>query len=147
MDTFNSTCHTRLLHKRIQMLMAGELMKVIDFYLAHRSFRVKMDRAASGWGSILEGVPQGSTLFTIYNMHISNISKYISTELAVYADDICLYDRHKISRFLHLAVSGNLYEVCFSISVEKTKAVIFAVRRWLQLPAVRLYESLIDYVP
>ena len=45
---YDSTWHTGLLYKLIQMRVPGELIKVIDSHLAHRSFRVKMERYPSG---------------------------------------------------------------------------------------------------
>jgi hypothetical protein len=40
--------HTGLIYKPIQMKIPGELIRIIDSFLAHKSFRVKMDRAVSG---------------------------------------------------------------------------------------------------
>ena len=60
--SYDSTWHTGLIHKLIQMSVPEELVKVIDSYLAHRSFRVMMDGATSEWRPMLAGVPQGSTL-------------------------------------------------------------------------------------
>ena len=51
---YDSTWPTGLLYKLIQMRVPGELIKVIDSFfsfLAHRSFRVKMD------GAVSEGKP------------------------------------------------------------------------------------------
>ena len=46
---YDSAWHTGLIYKLIQMNLPGELIRVIDSFLAHRSFRVKMDKAVSGW--------------------------------------------------------------------------------------------------
>ena len=59
--TYNATWHTGLIYKLIKINVSGELIRVIDSFLAHRSFRVKMDNAKSGWKPMLAGVPQGST--------------------------------------------------------------------------------------
>ena len=51
---YDSTWHTGLLYKLIQMHVPGELIKVIDSFLARRSFRVKMDGAVSEWKPMLD---------------------------------------------------------------------------------------------
>jgi len=108
---YDSTWHTGLLYKLIQMHVPGELIKVIDSFLAHRSFRVKMDGAVSEWKPMLAGVPQGSTISPmLYNLYTSDIPKAIRTELAVYADDICIYDQNKSARFAQKAVQRHLDE-------------------------------------
>jgi Reverse transcriptase (RNA-dependent DNA polymerase). len=60
-----TTWYTGLIYKLLQMSVPEELVKVIDSYLAHRSFRVMMDGATSEWKLILVGVPQGSTIFSM----------------------------------------------------------------------------------
>ena len=71
------------------MNVPAELVRVIDFFLAQRSFRVKMDGAFSGWRPMLAGIPQGSLLSPLfYNLYSSDIPKSIVSELALYADDI-----------------------------------------------------------
>ena len=81
---YDSTWHAVLL-----MRVPGELINVIDSYIAYRSFRVQMDGAVSEWKQMLAGVSQGSTLSPmLYNLYISHIPKSIRTELAVCADDI-----------------------------------------------------------
>jgi Reverse transcriptase (RNA-dependent DNA polymerase). len=54
---YDSTWYTWLIHKLIQMSVPEELVKVIDSYLAHRSFRVMMDGATSEWRPMLANVP------------------------------------------------------------------------------------------
>ena len=42
------------------MGLPGELIKVVDSYVAHRAFGVIKDGAVSEWEPILAAVPQGS---------------------------------------------------------------------------------------
>ena len=88
------------------------------------------------------------------NLYTSDIPKSTRTELAVYADDICINDQQKRARFAHLAVQRHLQEIGrwatewrIEISAEKTKALIFSKRTWLQLPELRLQNAIIEYVP
>ena len=98
-----------------------------------------------------------SGLNAIYNViqsiHI-DIPKPIRTELAVYADDICIYDQNKGVWFAHLTVQRHLNEIarwaaelCTNISAENTKALIFSKETRLQLPESRLQSAEIEYVP
>ena len=71
----------------------------------------------------------------LYDLYTLDILKSIRAELAVYADDICIYDRNSNTRFAQLAVQRHLREIGrwaakrrIKISTEKTKAVIFSKR-------------------
>jgi Reverse transcriptase (RNA-dependent DNA polymerase). len=152
---YDSTWHTRLIYKLIQMNPPGELIRVIDSVLAHRSFRVKMDKAVSGWRPMLVGVRQGSTLSPLlYNLCTSDIPLSARTELSVYADGIFIYHKNTSAQFVHLAVQRHLYKIgrwanewCININAKKTKAVVFSKRISLQLPVLKLHGEDIEYVP
>ena len=61
---------------------------------------------------MLAGVPQGSILsLMLYNLYTSDIPKSIVSELALYADDICIYDKTKNPKFAYLAVQHHLGEI------------------------------------
>ena len=94
------------------MGLPGELIKVIDSYLAHRAFRVRMDGAVSKWKRTLVVEPVGYMLSPmLYNLYTSDILKSTRTELAVYADDIWNYDQQKRVRFAHLVLQPHLNEI------------------------------------
>ena len=89
-----------------------KLIKAIDYYLAHRSFRMKIDEAVSEWKSMFAGKHQSSTKSPmLYNLYTSDITKSIRTELGVYAEDICIYDQNKSPRLAHLDVQRHLDEL------------------------------------
>ena len=53
METHAGRQYTGLVYKLIHMGLPGELIKVTDCYLAHRTFRVRMDGAVSEWRPML----------------------------------------------------------------------------------------------
>ena len=62
-----------------------------------------MDGAVSEWKPMLASIPQGSMISPmLYNSYTSEIPKSVRSELAVHADDICVYDQHKSVGFAHL---------------------------------------------
>ena len=83
---YDSTWHTGLIYKLTQMNLSGELIRVIDSFLAQRSFRVKINNAVSGWRTMLARVPQGSAESPmLYNLYTSDIpgSVKLSSKLLV----------------------------------------------------------------
>ena len=112
-------------------------LTLVDSFLAHRSFRIKVDKAVSVWKLMVAGVPRGFTLFPmLYNLYTSDIN--------VYADDICIYRKNRSPRFGQLAVQRHINEFGrwaskwrINIRAEKTKDVVFPKRTRLIL----LYSS------
>ena len=81
---YDFTWHTGLIYKLIQMNVPCELIKVLDSFLAQRSFRVNMYGVLE-WRPMLASVPQGSILSPmLYNLYTSDIPKSIASEVAVY---------------------------------------------------------------
>ena len=123
------------MYKIIQMYVSVELIKVIDSYLAHKLFRIKMNGAVSEWKSMLVVMPPGSTLYPmLYNIYTSIIPKSIRTELSVYVDDIWIYDQNKSRRFAHLTVQrllgeverwATIWRIRISAEEKNKKAVVF----------------------
>ena len=57
---------------------------------------------------MVAGVPQGLTLtLLLHNLYTSDIPQAISTELAIYVDDICNYDKINSARFVHLGMQSH----------------------------------------
>lgn len=81
-------------------------------------------------------------------------AKSIRTEVAIYADDIYIYNQNRRPRFAHLTVQRHLHDVGrwditwrTNISAEKAKTVVFSKETRLQLPELKLHNATIDYVP
>ena len=101
-----------MIYKLLKMEIPLDLVKIIQSFLVQRSFRVGMDGARSNWRPMLAGVPQGSTLSSLlYNLYTSHIPQRVNTELAVYADDICIYTKRRNIRYAHLAIKTHLSDI------------------------------------
>ena len=58
---------------------------------------------------MLAGVPQGSVLSPVlYNIYKADVPKSLSTQFAIYADVICIYDKIKIHILAHRTVQNHL---------------------------------------
>jgi len=151
---YDTTWHTGLIYKLIGMGLPGDLIKIIESFLSQRSFRVRMDGAHSEWKNLKAGVPQGAVLSPIlYNLYTSDIPMAESTQTAIYADDICIFNTCKNPKHSQRAVQWQLTEIGkwsqkwrIRVSPEKTNAVAFSKRRRLTLAKLKLHDEEIDYV-
>ena len=143
-----------LIYKLVTMNVPGKLIRVIDSFLAQRSFRVKMDGAFSGWRPMLAGVPQGSLLSPLlYNLYTADIPTSIVSELALYADDICIYDQTKKPKYAYLSVQHHLNDIGrwasrsrIKININKSNAITFSRKKSIDVPKLMLDNEHIDYV-
>jgi Reverse transcriptase (RNA-dependent DNA polymerase). len=61
---------------------------------------------------MLAGVPQRSLLSPLlYNLYTLDIPKSIASDLALYADDICIYDQTRKPKYAYLSVQHHLNDV------------------------------------
>jgi len=68
------------------------LIKLISSYLSHRKFGVSVEGELSTPTEIEAGVPQGSVLAsTLYSLYINDTPQTPGTQLALFADDTCMY--------------------------------------------------------
>jgi Reverse transcriptase (RNA-dependent DNA polymerase). len=96
-NAYDSSWHTGLRFKWIQIKIPGELIKVIDSHLSHRSFIVQMDGKHSEWKPCYQVFHRVQPYSLLYNLYTSDTLKSITTELAVYTD--------RSVRFAHQAAS------------------------------------------
>ena len=79
-EVYVSVWHSGFQYKLIQMRVPVKQIKVIGSYLAHKSFRVRMDWAVSEWKPMLVGVPQDFPLSPmLFNLYTWDIPKSIRT--------------------------------------------------------------------
>ena len=103
---------------------------------------------------MLAGVPQDSLLSPLlYNMYTSDIPKSIVSELALYADDICIYDQTKKPKYAYLSVQHHLKDIGrwasrsrIKINSDKSCAITFSRKKKINVPKLTLDNEQIDYV-
>ena len=96
---------------------------------------------------MIAGVPQGSIVSPmLYNLYTFDIPKSIASELAVYADELCIYEKTKNSKFTYLSVQHHLKLIGYwadkllnKINADKTTAVVFTRRSTPEVPRLELH--------
>ncbi|GJQ77334.1 hypothetical protein Trydic_g8632 [Trypoxylus dichotomus] len=70
------------------------MLRLIRSYLRRRSFRIKLEGQRSVARTATSGVPQGSALSPLlFNIYTSDIPTTAHVNMAMYADDVCIYTR------------------------------------------------------
>ena len=92
LKTFHLVPHLRLLSKIESYGVRGSTLRWIKSFLTNRRQRVMINGSLSSWEPMTSGVPQetvlGPLLFLLY---INDITKDISSEIRLFADDCILY--------------------------------------------------------
>ena len=84
-----------LLMKLNDIGIHGKMYNWIKFFLTDRTIQTKMNDAISSKEVLEEGLPQGSCLScTLFLVYIKDLEDVISTENALYADDLALWATH-----------------------------------------------------
>jgi hypothetical protein len=81
-----------LLYKLIKLNLSANTIKLINSFLSNRKYKVSVEGELSTPKEIQAGVPQGSVLSPLlYNLHINDGPQTPGTQLALFADDTCIY--------------------------------------------------------
>jgi hypothetical protein len=90
---FDTTWHTSLLYKLSKLEFSTSLIKLVSSFLSERKFRVSVEGEMYTPREMQAGLPQGSVISPrIYNLYISDTPQTIGVNLALFADDTCLYE-------------------------------------------------------
>lgn len=88
---FDRVWITGLLYKLIANKLPNHLIHLLQSYLTKRKFYVSVE-GHNSTRHIKAGVPQGSLLGpTLFSLYINDIPKMDKTDIALFADDTCLY--------------------------------------------------------
>jgi hypothetical protein len=90
--SFDTTWHPGLIYKLSKLELSTSLIKLFSSFLSQRKFRVSIEGEMFTPMEMKAGVPQSSVLSsTLYNLYINDTPKTIRANLALFADDTCLY--------------------------------------------------------
>lgn len=134
---FDSIWHDGLIYKLKNYGFPLYIVKIIKSFLAERSFKVFINNTMSSVRNIPAGVPQGAVLSpTLYSLYVADFSPRRGTDIALYADDLALLAKGKVSN----AIVGKLkksLDSCIKyynkwkikINTDKTQAILFPFNR------------------
>ena len=89
---FDKVWHEGLILKLKQNGVSGSLLKFFEDYLRNRKQRVVLNGAASDYGDIKSGVPQGSVLGPLlFLIYINDLEENIKSQIRFFADDTMLF--------------------------------------------------------
>jgi hypothetical protein len=133
---FDTTWHPGLLYNLSNLKFSASLIKLISLFLSQRKFRVSVEGEISTPRYMQAGVPQGSVLSpTLYNLYINDIPQTAGVNLALFADDTCLYATDRIEGYVLRKIQHGLncmMDWCerwnIKINEEKTRAIYFTHR-------------------
>jgi hypothetical protein len=133
---FDTTWHTGLLYKLSKLQFSRSLIKLISSFRSERKFRVSVESEMSTPREMQAGVPQVSVLSpTLYNLYINDTPQTIGVNLALFADDTCLYATERKDGYVVRKLQRGLNSVAawcerwnIKINEEKTQAIHFSHR-------------------
>jgi hypothetical protein len=133
-NAFDTTCHTGLLYKLSKLNFSTRMTNLINSFLLQRKFRVFVEgEKSTPWCM----KAQGSVLSpTLYNLYINDTPQTIGVNLALFADDTCLYATERKEGYVLRKVQRGLNSMsawCESwyikINEDKTRAIYFSHQR------------------
>jgi hypothetical protein len=89
---FDTTWHPGLLYKLTELQFPINLIKQIAYFLNNRKFKVSGEGEISSPRIVAAGVPQASVLAPVlYRLYINDAPAAPGINLALFADDTCVY--------------------------------------------------------
>jgi hypothetical protein len=138
-EAFDTTWHPGLLYKVAKLQFSNNLIKLISSFLSQRKLRVPVEGKLSTARYMQAGGPQVSVLSpTLYNLCRNDTPQTSRENLALFADDTCLYaaDRkegyvlRKIQRGVNcMAAWCELWNI--NVNEETIRAIYFTHRNRL----------------
>jgi hypothetical protein len=125
---FDTTWHPGLVYKLSIFEFSTSLIKLISSFHSQRKFRVSIEGEMFTPREMKAEVTQGSVLSpTLYNLYINDTPQTIGVNLALFADDTCLYatERYVLRKLQHGLNSMAAWCERWNIKInyDKTRAV------------------------
>ena len=84
--------HDGLIYKLRQTGVSGQLLSLIQSFLADRMQRTELNGKKSQWGKPSTGVPQRSILgIFFFLVYINDLTTYLNCNVKLFADDTSLF--------------------------------------------------------
>jgi retron-type reverse transcriptase len=133
---FDTTWHTGLLYKLSKLQFYTCVIKLISQFLSERKFRVSVEGEMSTPREMQAGMPQGSVLSpTLYNLYINDTTQTIGVNLALFADDTCLYAKERKEGYVLRKLQRGLNSIAawcercnIKINEDKSREIYFSHR-------------------
>ena len=134
---FDRVWHEGLLYKLECNGITGNLLTLIEDYLANRKQCVVLNGKSSPWATISTGVPQGSVLGPLFFLvYINDLVDNINCEIKIFADDTSLFSRVDDPKRSAFELNEDLETVKLwawqwkmHFNADKTEEVIFSCKR------------------
>jgi hypothetical protein len=131
---FDTTWHPGLLYKLLKLNFSVSTVKLISSFLSNRKFKVSVEGEMSTPREIQAGVPHGSVLsLMLYNVYRNDAPQTPGTQLALFANDTCMYATDRKEGFTIRKLQHDLTameEWCerwiIKINEDKTQAIYFS---------------------
>ena len=89
---FDKVCHRKLITKLKHYGIQNKILTWIEDFLKNRHQKVVVRGKESPSAEVTSGVPQGSVLGPlVFLVYINDITKVVSSEISLFADDALLY--------------------------------------------------------
>jgi hypothetical protein len=150
----DTTWHPGLLYKLSKLQFSTSLIKLIGSFLSQRKFRVSVEGEVSTPRYMQAGVPQSSVLFpTLYNLYINDTPQTPGVNLALFADDTCLYATDRKEGYILKKIQRGLDSMAawcerwnIKINEDKTQAIYFTHQNRLPASLLMLNGRNIPFV-
>ena len=134
---FDRVWHEGLLYKLECNGITGNLLALIQDYLANRKQRVVLNGKSSEWATISAGVPQGSVLGPLFFLvYINDLVDNVNCDIKMFADDTSLFFRVDDPLRSALKLNEDLdtvklwaWQWKMHFNADKTEEVIFSCKR------------------
>lgn len=130
---FDSIWHNGLIYKLKKYGFPIYIVRIIKSFLTDRTFKVVINNSTSVSRNISAGVPQGAVLSpTLYSLYIADFVPKMGSEIALYADDMAIMVKGKISNAIVNKLKKSLRKCAtfykkwkIRINTDKTQAMLF----------------------